>query len=331
MQFEAVIRALADPTRLRIMYLLARMELAVGELAQVLGQSQPRVSRHIRILCESGLADRRREGAWVFVRSLLSSDCIGIARAVAQLLETAERHDMAFREACATDQRRLAAIRAMREEHAAAYFAAHAGQWDDLRSRHSDDKAVESALANLLGGGRLGALLDIGTGTGRMAELFATRADHVTGLDKSPDMLRLARARLQHLPADRFELVQGDFVSLPFADSTFDTLLLHQVLHFAQAPKDVLVEAARVARPGAQIAIVDFAAHELEELRRVHAHARLGFAEDALADLLDASGFTTRDVHALPGSELTVKIWTGTRRAGGSPPLTEREPKATIS
>ena len=158
-------------------------------------------------------------------------------------------------------------------------------------------------------------MLDIGTGTGRMAELFAPRADHVTGLDKSPEMLRLARARLQGLPAGQVDLVQGDFLALPFADGVFDTILIHQVLHYAQDPAAVLDEAARVARPGARIAVVDFAAHDREELRSAHAHARLGFSDEQMLDLLSAASFAADPPIAVPGRPLTVKIWTGVRLA----------------
>ena len=335
MQVESIIRALADPTRLRMIRLLARMELTVGELAQVLGQSQPRVSRHIRILCDAGLAQRRREGSWVFVHSALpgqASDGRGLPGAVEHLLATAEREDLAFAKECAGDRRRLAAIRADRETAAAEYFATHANQWDQLRSLHSEDSVVEAALSKALGKGGLGDLLDIGTGTGRMAELFAPRARHVTGFDKSLDMLRVARARLQGLSADRFDLVQGDFSMLPFADGSFDTVLLHQVLHYAQAPERVLAEAARVTRPGGRIAIVDFAAHDREELRQVHAHARLGFGEQQLAQWLADAGFAPDPVHSLPGGELTVTIWTGTRRGARAtrivPETDKNTPKA---
>lgn len=313
MLIEPLIRALADPTRLRIMRLLARMELAVGELAQVLGQSQPRVSRHIRILCDAGLAERRREGSWVFVRGAAPGGGQSGALVVS-LIEAAEQEDTGFGQACAGDRNRLAAIRAARAAHAATYFAAHAGRWDELRSLHSDDAAVEAVLTALLDGAPLGSVLDIGTGTGRMAELFAPRADHVTGLDKSPDMLRLARARLQDLPAGRFDLVQGDFTALPFADGDFDTVLFHQVLHYAPAPEAVLAEAARVTRGGGRIAIADFAPHDREELRSTHAHARLGFSDGQMHRWLSDAGFEPGAVRSLPGSELTVTIWTGTRR-----------------
>lgn len=330
MRIEPTLRALADPTRLRIMRLLAAMELAVGELAQVLGQSQPRVSRHVRILCDAGLAERRKEGAWVFLRSAIGEErAPPLGAATARLLATAEADDPQFAARCAEDRRHLAAIRAAREGAAEAYFARHAAEWDELRGLHSPDGPVEAALLRALGPGELGALLDIGTGTGRIAELLSPRASQVTGFDKSPEMLRLARTRLQHLPAARLDLVQGDFTALPFAAAAFDTVVFHQVLHYAQAPALALAEAARVCRPGGTIAIVDFAAHDREELRSLHAHARLGFTDEQMLDLLTAAGFRAAAPVALPGKPLTVKIWTAERLAPARPAAAKRkEPHA---
>ena len=331
MKLEPTLRALADPTRLRIMRLLADMELAVGELAQVLGQSQPRVSRHIKILCDAALAERRREGSWVFLRMAVGSDrAPPLGAAVARLLEAGEGDDAAFAARCAEDRRHLAAIRAAREEQAAAYFARHAAEWDTLRSLHSPDEPVEAALAAALagesgGGTNLGALLDIGTGTGRMVELFAPRARQVTAVDKSPEMLRLARARLQHLRAGTVDLLQGDFTALPFAAGAFDTVLFHQVLHYAQDPAPVLAEAARVTAPGGRIAVVDFAAHAHEELRSQHAHARLGFSDEQMLALLTGAGYAPAPSLAIPGHPLTVKIWTGTRMGAAQVQATPRK------
>ena len=317
------LRALADPTRVRIMRLLASMELAVGELAQVLGQSQPRVSRHVKILCDAALAERRREGGWVFLRSAVAEaggDTLGTA--LARMLGAAERADPAFARQCAEDRQHLDAIRAARQSHAEDYFARHAAEWDSLRSLHIADGPVEAALEAMLletGAASLGRLLDVGTGTGRMAELFADHADQITALDRSPEMLRLARTRLQHLPAGKVALVHGDFAQLPFAAASFDTVLFHQVLHYALAPEAVLAEAARVTAPGGRIAIVDFAAHGREDLRERHAHARLGFSDAQIEDLLADAGFDLAADRALAGHELIVKLWTGIRRAPARP------------
>ncbi|BDI61930.1 ArsR/SmtB family transcription factor [Qipengyuania nanhaisediminis] len=317
MAIDAIFKALADPTRLRIARLLSAMELAVGELAQVLGQSQPRVSRHVGILCDAGLAERRREGSWVFLRAasgLAGEDSDPVLTALEALLAAAEKANPEFAALCEDDRRKLAAIRNARESNAEHYFARHAGEWDELRALHTPDAEVEAALARAFGDDELGCVLDIGTGTGRMAELFAGRADRVVALDKNLEMLRVARAKLQHLPASQVELVQGDFADLPFAPASFDTVLLHQVLHFAQDPALALAEAARVLRECGRIAIVDFAAHDREELRSRHQHARLGFSDDQMSGLLGAAGFEAEAPIALEGGELVVKIWLAARR-----------------
>ncbi|MEM7781128.1 MAG: metalloregulator ArsR/SmtB family transcription factor [Pseudomonadota bacterium] len=310
MAIDTLFKALADPTRLRIARLLSAMELAVGELAQVLGQSQPRVSRHVGILCDAGLAERRREGSWVFLRATSASGEAGpLLASLDQLLAVAEAENPGFAAQCSDDRRKLAAIRAARESSAGEYFARHASEWDELRALHTSEAEVEAQLSEALGKGRLGHLLDIGTGTGRMAELFAETADRITALDSNLEMLKVARAKLQHLAAPQIDIVQGDFTDLPFAESVFDTVLFHQVLHFAQDPALPLAEAARVTCPGGRIAIVDFAAHDHEELRGRHQHARLGFSDKQMRELLSAAGFSIAKPIALEGGELVVKIW----------------------
>ena len=321
MRTETIFRALADATRLRILRLLGEMELAVGELAQVLGQSQPRVSRHVAILCDAGLAERRKEGSWVFLRAC-SSAASGSALTplFADLLERAEVEDADFGAQCHSDRRRLSEIRSAREAHAGEYFARHADEWDDLRRLYGADSAVERKLTEALTQAPLGRLLDIGTGTGRMAELFAPHASHIVALDKSLDMLRVARAKLQHLPAESVELIQGDFADLPFEAGRFDTVLLHQVLHFAQDPMRAITEAARVTRAGGRIAVIDFAAHEREELRTRHAHTRLGFEDADMAEAFTSAGYRPADPIAVEGGELAVMIWSGERTGtAGSP------------
>ena len=319
MRVETITKALADPTRLRIMRLLARMDLAIGEVAHVLGQSQPRVSRHVAILCSAGLAERRREGSWTFLRiSVSKQPANALGTAIAALLDAAEGTDADFAARCDEDRRHLVAIRAARAERAAEYFAKHAPDWEQLRSMITPGEEAHEALRKALAGAGVGQLLDIGSGTGSSAEALADMADHITGLDRSPEMLNMARARLADVPADRWDLVQGDFHALPFAKHSFDTVLLHQVLHFAANPLLPLAEAARVCVPGGRIAIVDLAAHNHEELRERHAHERLGFSDEQMLEWLSAHGFALENYATLPGVSLTTKIWV----ARGQSPVT---------
>lgn len=293
--------------------MIRQLELSVSEVVQILGQSQPRVSRHIRILDDAGIAQRRREGAWVFLRPgprLVD----GTLEPLFALPGTADSKPVL------RDLARLDEVRAARAAMAAEYFARHATEWDSLRSLYIGEAQVEAALAGLLGTKTLGRVLDIGTGTGRMIELFAQQADRFVALDNSVEMLRLARAKLAGLPdaaavQSHTEIVLGDFNQLPYEDASFDTILFHQVLHYAQTPDRAIGEAARVLAPGGRLVIVDFAQHEVEELRSVHAHARLGFADDMIAQAFAANGLSLAAVNALEGGKLIVKIWLGTRIA----------------
>lgn len=306
-----IFRALADATRLRILALLRSMELSVGELAQVLGQSQPRVSRHVKILCDAGLAERRKEGSWVFV-------ALGGATRVAPIIAALD--DWATIEPdhwTVADAARLAAVRADRAASAASWFEANAGQWDAIRSLHIAESEVETAMAEVLGEAPIGQLVDIGTGTGRMLELFAGRAKYALGIDRSSEMLRLARAKLSERGLANAELRQADLYALPLADGVADAAIIHHVLHFAQQPGAAIAEAARVLSPGGRLLIADFAPHEREELRAMDAHTRLGFSDEQMATWFAAAGLVPERSETLEGGELTVKLWLA-RKTGSS-------------
>lgn len=303
--------ALADPTRLRIMVLLRGMELSVGELAQVLGQSQPRVSRHVRILSDSGLVGRRKEGSWVYLQVASVDRCAPIFDLIDQWSSSRER------DLFEADASRLDAIRAERAEAARRYFEAHAATWESIRSLHVADAEVEQAIERMLQDGNIGALLDIGTGTGRMLELFAPRALSAIGIDRSSEMLRLARVKLQEAGIHEASLRQGDMYALPLADRSADSIILHQVLHYAQQPGAAIAEAMRVLRPGGRLLVIDFAAHDREELREKDAHLRLGFADDAIRGWFASVGLELDRTERLEGGELTVIIWRG-RKADGA-------------
>jgi ubiquinone/menaquinone biosynthesis C-methylase UbiE len=301
-----IFRALADPTRLRIVALLRAMELSVGELAQVLAQSQPRVSRHVKILCDAGLAKRRKEGSWVF---LCPGDTVRVAPLFSALdqWEKIEGKDHWV----LADAARLAAVRADRAAAAQAYFEAQASQWDAIRSLHVAECDVEVAMERALESQDIGRLVDIGTGTGRMIELFGARATHALGIDRSPEMLRLARAKLSERAGLAYELQQGDITRLSLGDGSADTVILHQVLHFLPAPELAIAEAARLVARHGRLLIVDFAPHDHEELRTLGAHMRLGFSDAQITSWYEAAGLQLDRSDELAGSSLTVKLWRG--------------------
>jgi len=305
-----IFRSLGDPTRLRVIALLRAMELSVGELAQVLGQSQPRVSRHVRILIDAGLAERRKEGSWVFLS-------LADAARVEPLFDLLDRWRALDGEDpwMVADAARLAAVRADRAAAAELYFASHAKDWDELRSLHIAECEVEAAIARALDSSErpIGRLVDIGTGTGRMISLFGPGASHALGVDRSPEMLRLARVKLAEAGLASAELRQGDMYALPLSSGSADTVILHQVLHYAQQPAAAVAEASRLLAPGGRLLIVDFAPHDREELRSRDAHARLGFADEVMLKYVEGAGLDARVVEHLEGGELTVTIWAGER------------------
>ena len=306
-----MLRAAGDATRLRLLLLLTRAELTVSELTQILGQSQPRVSRHLKLLCEAGLLERFKEGSWVFYRAADSGESGELARAVSALAERESEPVLV------DDMRRLAQVRAQRADEAAAYFRANAPQWERIRSLHVPENDVEAAIVRLLGRERLDFILDAGTGTGRMLELLAPYIKRGIGIDESPEMLAIARDRLSSSGAFNCQVRRGDVYRLPFADGDaqggFDAVLFHQVLHFLDDPQMALREAMRVAKPGGRILIADFAPHELEFLRSEHAHRRLGFSDAEVQGWFKTAGLRPMAVESLaPRSgveKLTVMVW----------------------
>ncbi len=301
-------QALADPTRLRIVALLRVMELSVGELAQILGQSQPRVSRHLKILADAGVLERRKEGSWVF---LTLSDPAEVEPMFALVDCWA---DGATRALFASDAARTEKIRAERAEAASRHFAAIAEVWDRVRSLHVAECDVEQAIDRRLGSRSLGRLVDIGTGTGRMIELFGPRSSLAIGIDRSSEMLRLARVKLE-AAGIASSLRQGDMYALPLGDQSADTIVIHQVLHYAHSPASAIAEAARVLAPGGTLLVVDFAAHDREELRERDAHIRLGFEDEVMSGWFAAAGLAIDGIEHLKGGELTVTLWRGVKAA----------------
>ncbi|MBV1706237.1 MAG: metalloregulator ArsR/SmtB family transcription factor [Hyphomicrobiales bacterium] len=312
-----VLEAAGEATRLRLLALLAEAELTVSELMVILGQSQPRVSRHLRLLMEAGLAQRHREGAWAFFRLRDDGPAATLAKTLQAHLDTLDPVIVA-------DRRRLADARRQRSELASAYFARHAATFDEIRALHVEEAQVEAAVQAAMGRQPFGTLLDIGTGTGRMLELFAPQAMVALGVDQSPAMLALARARLAGAPFKHVQLRQGDVYALPVEAGSQDVVIIHQVLHYLDEPAQALREAARALAPGGRMLVVDFAPHEVESLRADHAHRRLGFERDEISAALRDAGLEVRHVKALtatPGDDrkLTVLIFVAHDRRGRSP------------
>ena len=297
------LRAAAEPTRLRLLTLLAQGDLTVTELTHILGQSQPRVSRHLKLMCDAGLLDRFPEGAWVFYRLAGKGLGAALARALLELVPPADP-------TLALDQQRLAGIRAQRAEKAQAYFGANASRWDEIRSLHVDDSEVAKALLTAFAGRRIRDLVDMGTGTGRVLEILGPQAERAQGIDLSREMLAAARANLDRAGLRHCMVRQGDIAQLPLPDSSADAVTLHQVLHYATDPAALVAEAARVLAPGGRLVIVDFAPHDQEALRDQHAHRRLGFGDDEVAGWLGGIGLVPGPVTRLPGKLLTVVVWT---------------------
>jgi len=303
------LKAAAEETRLRILAICAGGELTVSELTHILGQSQPRVSRHLKLLCDAGLLRRFREGSWVFYRRAEGS-AVGGVGLVESILNRIPATDPQFRR----DMQRLAEVRKSREAVAEAYFRENAAEWDRLRSLDVDEAEVEAKILSLISGTRDQSIIDIGTGTGRILELFGRTIGRGVGIDLSHEMLALARSRLDSAGLWECQVRHGDMYQLPVDDADFDIATLHLVLHYADDPTAVIQEAARAMAPGGRLVIVDFAPHEVEELRDAHAHRRLGFSDLEIQDLLTSAGLDLSIIDSLPGDPLTVKIWIGDKK-----------------
>jgi demethylmenaquinone methyltransferase/2-methoxy-6-polyprenyl-1,4-benzoquinol methylase/ArsR family transcriptional regulator len=320
--FDSILATLAaagEATRLRLLTLLAEAELTVSELVTILGQSQPRVSRHLKLLVEAGLIERHREGAWVFFLIAQSGAAAAFARDIIAHLAPADPILVA-------DRTRLAQVRQARADQAARYFAAHAANWDEVRAMHIAEERVEMAIREAVSPAPLHALLDLGTGTGRMLELLAPLATRAVGVDQSPQMLSVARVHLERAGLRNVQLRQGDIYALPVEPDFYDLVIVHQVLHYLDDPLRAVREATRALRPGGRLLIVDFAPHEEESLRAVHAHRRLGFAGEEIAGFMETAGLEVlgrRDLvpELSEGGKLTVSLWLGRDRRIIADPL----------
>lgn len=320
-QLLSMLQAAADPTRLRLLFLLAEAELTVTELTTIMRQSQPRISRHLKLLCEAGLLERFKEGSWVFHRLADAGLSAVFAKELMKL-------PLADRSVFEADRARLAQVRAGRAAAAAEFFRANAPEWERIRLLHAPEKDVENAILRVLGTGPIDSLLDVGTGTGRMLELLAPHLRRGVGVDVSPEMLAIARHRLEHAGAHHCQVRLADLYRLPFrtatAETGFDAAVFHQVLHYLDEPQAAVAEVARVLKPGGHLVIADFAPHELEFLRSELQHRRLGFSDREVEGWFAAANLervVSQAVVASAGQaqaddgKLTVKIWMAQARS----------------
>ncbi len=306
----AGLKAAAEPTRLRLLNVLSRCELTVSELTRVLCQSQPRVSRHLRLLCDAGMLERSPEGVWTFYRLADSGEGARLARTLLALLDAEQGEP-------ASDIARLDDIRQERAARAAEYFRENARRWDRIRQLYVGEAAVETAIVESLGDGPLGTFVDLGTGTGRVLQLLASRIERGIGIDESHEMLDVARARLDELGLSNCQVRQGDLYAVPLPDASADVVTVHHVLHFLDDPRAALTEAARLLRPGGRLLVIDFAPHQLRFLRDDYAHRRLGFSDQEIRGWCKAAGLGAVSVQHLDTrgqrrrESLTVSLWSG--------------------
>jgi SAM-dependent methyltransferase len=299
------LRAAAEPTRLRLLALCARGAFCVSDLCEVLGQSQPRLSRHLKLLVEAGLLERVPEGANAYFGLPPDAD---LARMILARLPEDDPQ-------LAADRRQAVRLAAERAREASDAFRRHGADWDENRALDLPAAAIEAATLDLLPP-RIGAFLDVGTGTGRLLELVAPRAERALGVDASRDMLAHARARLAERGlADRCAVRQADMYRLPLPDGGFDVVALQMVLHYAEDPAAALAEAARVLRPDGLLLLVDLAPHGRAELLERHAHRWPGFDDAALAGWLGAAGCAALPPVAVPGA-VPVRLWPARRLPG---------------
>lgn len=301
------LRGAGETTRLRIVALLSEAELTVSEVTEILRQSQPVISRHLKVLHEAGVVDRYREGSSAFFRLASRTPSAALVQSIVRHLDPADSTVM-------HDRERLATVRAERVSEAQRYFSRYAAQWDDLRQMHVADDDVERAILDAVGSRSIPALLDIGTGTGRMLELLGPQSNHGIGVDLSREMLAIARTKLDAAGLHHCGVQLGDLHDLPFGPNAFDLVAVHQVLHLLDDGRHALHEARRVLKPGGRLMVVDFAPHDHESLRDQHAHRRLGFANDVMDAWLQEAGLDVISHHTVAAApdaraNIAVSIW----------------------
>ena len=300
------LKAAGEETRLRVLALFRSGELTVTELVSVLRQSQPRISRHLRLLCEAGLLERHREGTWIFYRLADSGDKANLVKSIMEYIPYSDQ-------ILQHDQESLVDVKKERDKKAAKYFQENAVNWDKIRSLYVAEKQVEEYLLDVTSDMEINDLLDVGTGTGRILELFSSRVKHGIGIDLSREMLAIARSHLEQQKISNMQVRQGDMYDLALKDNSMDLVIVHQVLHFADDPHAAIKETSRILCKNGQVIIVDFLPHKIEKLREEHAHRRLGFSQEEVKEWCSVTGLKYKLMEIMQGSELDIAIWVASK------------------
>ncbi len=301
------LRAAAEPTRLRIIALCGHAELSVTELVMILGQTQPRVSRHLKLLVEGGLLQRNKEGNRAYYRLSNEAEGADLARMLNDLMPGED-------EVHTLDLSRLSSVKADRLRYAETFLDPYSQEIIELRGMWPPDEVIDKCILELLQDRSIEHLLDLGTGTGRILRTMAPFVAKGTGIDNSLEMLSIARARLDQDGIKNCQVRAGDMYRLPFKQNSFDLITINSLLRYADEPKKVIAEAARVLEKKGALLIVDLAAHDLSTLRDEYGHSWLGFSEVEMVEMLSEANLTVGQVKHIDGQKLNVCIW----RASGS-------------
>lgn len=316
----AGLRAIGEPTRLRIAALMVVGELSVSELCRILGQSQPRVSRHLKLLGDAGLLQRHSEGTSAYFGPTADPRGRRLLHTVVRLLDDEDGILVA-------DRARLHDVWSDRTRRASDYFDELAESWESMRSRHVADADVETAVVEFVAkhhplaedGSPRGRLLDLGTGTGRIMELLADRFEHVVGVDLSANMLNVARGKITESRLANCRVRQGNVYALDVGDELADVAVLHHVLHFLEDPSAALKQTSAAVAPGGLVVVVDFGRHQVDELRTQYGHRWAGFDTEQITRWFDAAELELIDSHHMtvdrpqPEETLSVALWLARR------------------
>ena len=304
------LRAAAEPTRLRIIALCGHAELSVGDFVAILGQSQPRVSRHLKLLVDAGLLIRNKEGSRAYYRLLESDKNAQLSQVLNDLMDESDPM-------LVLDLSRLGIIRSERARFVDNYFDEFAGEQSRLSQISADEELISQLLLQYVQQENIGELLDVGTGNGRMLLLLGSKIEKAIGIDNSREMLAIARTNLEQADLKNCQVRIGDMYRLPFAENRFGLITINSLLRYAEKPKDVLTEATRVLKPGGILFIVDFSDHGLTELRDEYGHRWLGFSKDEMLNMLDGDTITIESINFFKGEVLTVCVWKGQKVENG--------------